>query len=103
MNDFDLLVRGSERDIGVSEGRIVAVGTDLSGSGKSEIDARDLTIFPGVIDAHGHFNEPGRTDWEGFATGSRGASAGGTTTVFEMPLTGPPPTKDRGCVELTRA
>ena len=102
MNDFDLLVR-SEQDIGISEGKIVALGKELSGSAKSEIDARDLTIFPGVIDAHVHFNEPGRTDWEGFASGSRAAAAGGTTTVFEMPLNAHPPTTNRKNFELKRA
>jgi allantoinase len=103
MRDFDLLVRGREQDIGISEGKIVALAPDLSGSAKSEIDARDLAIFPGVIDAHVHFNEPGRTDWEGFATGSRAAAAGGTTTVFEMPLNAHPPTTNRENFELKRS
>jgi allantoinase len=103
MSDFDLLVRGDEQDFGVSEGKIVAFGKDLSGSARSEIDARGLTLFPGVIDAHVHFNEPGRTDWEGFATGSRAAAAGGTTTVFEMPLNAHPPTTNRESFELKRA
>src|SRR5580765_8382198 len=103
MSDFDLLVRGSEQHIGISEGKIVALGNDLSGSAGSEVDARSLTIFPGVIDAHVHFNEPGRTDWEGFATGSRAAAAGGTTTVFEMPLNAHPPTTSRESFELKRA
>ena len=103
MNDFDLLVRGNEQDIGISEGKIVALAENLSGSAKTEIDARGLTIFPGVIDAHVHFNEPGRTDWEGFATGSRAAAAGGTTTVFEMPLNAHPPTTNRESFELKRA
>ena len=102
MSDFDLLVR-SEQDIGVSEGKIVALGKNLAGSAKSELDARDLAIFPGVIDAHVHFNEPGRTDWEGFSTGSRAAAAGGTTTVFEMPLNAHPPTTNREGFELKRA
>ena len=102
MSDFDLLVR-SEQDIGISEGKIVAIGKDLPGSAKSEIHAQDLTIFPGVIDAHVHFNEPGRTDWEGFATGSRAAAAGGTTTVFDMPLNAHPPTTNRQNFELKRA
>ena len=103
MSDFDLLVRGGEQDIGVSEGKFVALGKNLSGATKSEIDARDLTIFPGVIDAHVHFNEPGRTDWEGFETGSRAAAAGGTTTVFEMPLNAHPPTTNRESFALKRA
>ena len=103
MSGFDLLVRGREQDIGVSEGKIVALGKNLSGPAVSEIDARDLTIFPGVIDAHVHFNEPGRTEWEGFETGSRAAAAGGTTTVFEMPLNAHPPTTNRENFELKRA
>jgi allantoinase len=102
MTDFDLLVR-SEQDIGISDGKIVALAENLAGSAKSELDARDLAIFPGVIDAHVHFNEPGRTDWEGFATGSRAAAAGGTTTVFDMPLNAHPPTTDRESFELKRA
>jgi allantoinase len=102
MSDFDLLVR-CEQDIGVSEGKIVALGQELSGSAKLEIDARDLAIFPGVIDSHVHFNEPGRTDWEGFATGSRAAAAGGTTTVFDMPLNSNPPTTNRESFELKLA
>jgi allantoinase len=101
MSDFDLLVRG-EQDIGVSEGKIVALAENLSGSAKSEIDAQDLAIFPGLIDAHVHFNEPGRTDWEGFATGSRAAAAGGTTMVFDMPLNAHPPTTNRESFELKR-
>ena len=103
MNDFDLLVRGSEQDIGISDGAIVALAPNLSGSAREEIDATGLTIFPGVIDAHVHFNEPGRTDWEGFETGSRAAAAGGTTTVFEMPLNAHPPTTNRENFELKRA
>ena len=81
-------------DIGISDGKFVALGANLSGSATEEIDAHDLAIFPGVIDAHVHFNEPGRTDWEGFATGSRAAAAGGTTTIFDMPLNAHPPTID---------
>ena len=103
MSDFDLLVRAREQDIRISEGKIVALAENLSGSAKSEIDARDLAIFPGVIDAHIHFNEPGRAEWEGFATGSRAAAAGGTTTVFEMPLNAHPPTTNRESFELKRA
>jgi allantoinase len=103
MSDFDLLVRTREQDIGINEGKFAALGANLSGSAKSELDARDLAVFPGVIDAHVHFNEPGRTDWEGFASGSRAAAAGGTTTVFEMPLNAHPPTTNRENFELKRA
>jgi len=94
VSDFDLLVRGRERDIGISDGKFRAIGPNLSGGTREEIDATKMSIFPGVIDSHVHFNEPGRTDWEGFETGSRAAAAGGTTTVFEMPLNAHPPTID---------
>src|SRR5213075_2449475 len=103
MSDFDLLVRGREQDIGISDGKFVALGRNLSGPAELEIDARGLTIFPGVIDAHVHFNEPGRTDWEGFATGSRAAAAGGTTTVFEMPLNAQPPKPARTSISVCGA
>jgi len=102
MSDFDLLLR-SAQDIGISGGKIVALGENLAGSAKSEIDATTLEIFPGAIDAHVHFNEPGRADWEGFATGSRAAAAGGTTTVFDMPLNAHPPTIDGPAFDRKRA
>ena len=103
MSDFDLLVRSARRDIGIAEEQIVAVAHNLAGSAREEIDATALVIFPGVIDAHVHFNEPGRTDWEGWATGSRAAAAGGTTTVFEMPLNAHPPTLDGPSFDLKQA
>ncbi|CAK9437768.1 uncharacterized protein LODBEIA_P21460 [Lodderomyces beijingensis] len=59
------------------------------------IDYRNVTpavIMPGLVDAHVHLNEPGRTEWEGFATGTRAAAAGGVTTVIDMPLNAIPPT-----------
>ncbi|CAO3663238.1 unnamed protein product [Rhizopus stolonifer] len=48
--------------------------------------------MPGLIDAHVHLNEPGRTEWEGFETGTKAAAAGGITTVIDMPLNAIPPT-----------
>jgi allantoinase len=103
MSDFDLLVRGRERDIGVIDGKFAEIAANLRGSAREEVDARNMSIFPGVIDAHVHFNEPGRTDWEGFETGSRAAAAGGTTTVFEMPLNAHPPTIDGESFDAKRA
>jgi allantoinase len=50
------------------------------------IDAGDRAVLPGLVDTHVHFNEPGRTDWEGFDTGSVAAAAGGVTTIVVMPL-----------------
>ncbi|MFL6560226.1 MAG: allantoinase AllB, partial [Bacillus sp. (in: firmicutes)] len=54
------------------------------------IDASGCLVVPGFIDAHVHFNDPGRTDWEGIETGSRAAAIGGTTTIFDMPLNSAP-------------
>lgn len=56
------------------------------------IDAGDAVVMPGLVDAHVHLNEPGRTDWEGFATATRAAAAGGITTLVDMPLNSIPPT-----------
>ncbi|PYK30026.1 MAG: allantoinase AllB [Verrucomicrobia bacterium] len=103
MSDFDLLVRGRERDIGILDGKFAAVGPNLPGTSREELDATEMSILPGVIDAHVHFNEPGRTDWEGFETGSRACAAGGTTTVFEMPLNAHPPTIDGANFDAKKA
>ncbi len=100
---FDVLVRngrvvtehGEEgADIAVSDGRIAEIGPELSGTAASEIDVSGALVFPGVVDAHVHINEPGRTDWEGWASGSAAMAAGGTTTCVEMPLNAVPPTLD---------
>lgn len=56
-----------------------------------EIDDESL-VMPGLVDTHVHINEPGRTDWEGFATATRAAAAGGVTTLVDMPLNSIPPT-----------
>ena len=58
------------------------------------LDATGLHVLPGMVDAHVHFNEPGRTEWEGFLTGTTAAAAGGVTTVCDMPLNSHPPTLD---------
>lgn len=55
-------------------------------------DVGDLHILPGLVDAHVHLNEPGRTEWEGFETGTKAAAAGGVTTLIDMPLNAIPPT-----------
>ncbi len=55
-------------------------------------DFGDSVIMPGVIDVDVHINEPGRTEWEGFDTGTQAAAAGGTTTIIDMPLNASPVT-----------
>jgi allantoinase len=90
MPDYDLLIRGATPlpAIGIADGRVVAFEERTA---HEEIDAGGLLVMPGVIDAHVHFNEPGRTNWEGWATGSRAAVAGGVTMVCDMPLNSTPP------------
>jgi allantoinase len=56
------------------------------------VDLGDLALLPGLVDTHVHVNEPGRTEWEGFATATRAAAAGGVTTICDMPLNSLPPT-----------
>src|SRR6266702_2424104 len=103
MSSFDLLIRGGSvvthaevrhLDIGIAAGQIAALGSDLNGPATETLNATGLHIFPGLIDAHVHFNEPGRADWEGFASGSRAFAAGGGTLFFDMPLNSSPPTID---------
>jgi allantoinase len=57
-----------------------------------DVDLGELALLPGLVDSHVHVNEPGRTDWEGFATATRAAAAGGVTTICDMPLNSLPPT-----------
>ncbi len=112
MPDFDLLLRNGhvvledrvERaDLAAVDGRIAAIDANIIGTGREEIDCSALHIFPGVIDAHVHFNEPGRTDWEGLATGSRAVAAGGGTCFFDMPLNSTPPVLDGATFDAKRA
>ena len=62
-------------------------------------DFGNKVIMPGVIDAHVHINEPGRTDWEGFDTGTQAAAAGGITTIVDMPLNASPVTITKAALE----
>jgi allantoinase len=103
MTRLDLLVRSGAvvtpdgvniADVAVSDGEIVEVSPGITGTAREEIDARGLHVLPGVLDVHVHFNEPGRSHWEGWATGSAACAVGGTTTVAEMPLNAHPPTLD---------
>jgi allantoinase len=81
---------GQQRaDLAIEDGRMSEISTDVPGA-REDIDATGLLILPGVIDVHLHFNEPGRADWEGAATGSRALAAGGGTLFFDMPLNSTP-------------
>ncbi|WP_243901048.1 allantoinase AllB [Glycomyces niveus] len=66
-------------------------------------DLGDLVLMPGLVDTHVHVNEPGRTEWEGFATATRAAAAGGVTTIVDMPLNSLPPTVDTAALAAKRA
>ena len=78
----------------VQDGRISAVTSfDSYPAGCKLIEVGDhAVLMPGLVDTHVHINEPGRTDWEGFATATRAAAAGGVTTLVDMPLNSIPPT-----------
>jgi allantoinase len=82
--------------IAVQDGRIVAIealDTDLAATRVIDL-GHDEVLLPGTVDTHVHVNEPGRTDWEGFAAATRAAAAGGVTSFLDMPLNSIPPTCD---------
>jgi allantoinase len=112
MSMYDLIIRNgtlvtpsdvTQADLAVADGRIAAIMPDIEGAARETINAGGQHLFAGVIDAHVHFNEPGRTDWEGFSTGTRALAAGGTTTCFDMPLNAHPPTLDARSFDLKLA
>ena len=69
----------------------------------SSSSADDEVLLPGLVDTHVHVNEPGRTEWEGFATATRAAAAGGVTTIIDMPLNSVPPTTTLAALDVKRA
>nr|WP_296773598.1 allantoinase AllB [Rhodococcus sp. (in: high G+C Gram-positive bacteria)] len=112
---FDLLIRapraivdGAEvaAAVGVRDGRIVHVGPLTSADAQGAVEVvqlgTDEVLLPGLVDTHVHVNEPGRTEWEGFASATRAAAAGGITTIVDMPLNSVPPTIDTGALEIKR-
>src|SRR5882762_5179013 len=66
-------------------------------------DVGELAVLPGIVDTHVHLNEPGRTEWEGFATATRAAAIGGVTALVDMPLNSIPPTTTREALAAKRA
>jgi allantoinase len=90
-------------DIAVEDGRIAAVAPNLDLTAGEDIDAFGLHVFPGGIDSHVHFNEPGRTEWETIANGSAALAAGGYTTFIDMPLNNLPVTIDAAAFDAKLA
>ncbi|MPZ61212.1 MAG: allantoinase AllB [Propionibacteriales bacterium] len=92
------------RCIGVRDGTITAIEPfDSPPDARRTVDLDDdVVLLPGLVDSHVHVNEPGRTEWEGFASATRAAAAGGVTTVLDMPLNSVPPTTDLDALELKR-
>ena len=111
---FDLVVRAPRAItaageggccVAVRDGRVAAVeplAAGLSGA-RTVTLADDEVLLPGLVDTHVHVNEPGRTKWEGFASATRAAAAGGVTTIVDMPLNSVPPTTDVAALEAKRA
>jgi len=113
VTQLDLVVRaeraiiaGGQRSvtIGVRAGTVVAVepfDADLRADQVVEL-GDDQVLMPGVVDSHVHVNDPGRTEWEGFASATRAAAAGGVTTIVDMPLNSIPPTVDLAALDVKR-
>ena len=89
--------------IHIQDGRIARVGGyDDGATDSTGIDAASLVVLPGLVDTHVHINEPGRTEWEGFASATRAAAAGGVTTLVDMPLNSRPSTVSAEAFEAKR-
>jgi allantoinase len=107
----DLLIHGGSvvtpeavffADVAITAEEIVAIGPNLERDARQIVDASGAFLFPGFIDSHVHFNEPGRAEWEGISSGSRALAAGGGTLYFDMPLNSTPPTLDGSALRRKR-
>jgi len=87
----------------VSSGAITRVSAWDDYAQETVVDYDNLVIMPGLVDTHVHVNEPGRTEWEGFASATRAAAAGGVTTILDMPLNSLPPTTSVAALAVKRA
>jgi allantoinase len=100
------VVGGEERpaDVGIRDGHVVAVAAHGALQAAEVVElAGDEVLLPGLVDTHVHVNEPGRTEWEGFASATRAATAGGVTTIVDMPLNSIPPTVTVAALDVKRA
>jgi allantoinase len=109
---LDLIVRGGKlvtpegvkwADLGVRLGKIVQIEPEIKDPTHETIEADGAYVFPGMIDSHVHFNEPGRAEWEGLGSGSAALAAGGGTCFFDMPLNSEPPVLDAASLRAKRA
>jgi len=88
-------------DIGIRDGRIAALAPNIdTACAREMVDASGQYVMPGMVDAHMHVSEPGRTEWEGYETGTQAMVAGGITSFVEMPLNTIPATTNVETLEL---
>jgi len=114
MAEYELVVRARRAvtpdgvrpvSVAVRDGRIAALaglGAPLDAAEVVELPGQEV-LLPGLVDTHVHVNEPGRADWEGFATATQAAAAGGVTTLIDMPLNSVPPTTTVAGLRAKRA
>src|SRR6266568_2128386 len=110
---FDLVIRAPRvisghgevaAAVGVREGSVAAVmALDRAAAARNVIELdSSVVLMPGLVDSHVHICEPGNTEWEGFATATRAAAAGGITTLVDMPLDTVPSTVSVAALEIKR-
>ncbi|OCA85850.1 allantoinase [Bacillus sp. FJAT-27225] len=106
---YDLVIKGGnvvfrdgvrKVDIGINNEKISCIAEQIVEDAKEIIHADGQYVMPGMIDTHVHISEPGRTEWEGFETGSKALAAGGTTSYVEMPLNALPATINKEALDL---
>lgn len=88
-------------DLGIKDGKIAHIAPCIDpAKGQQVIDAQGCYVLPGMVDVHMHISEPGRTEWEGYSTGTQAMAAGGTTSFVEMPLNTMPATTDLASLDV---
>ena len=106
---YDLVIKGGKVvikdavrsvDIAIKNEKISAISETIDDAADQVVNAQGQYVMPGMIDTHVHICEPGRTEWEGFVTGTKALAAGGTTSYVDMPLNALPATIDRETLQL---